>query len=398
MNPIKVLTLLIISGIAIVEMATDMYVPNLTNIMSDFGVDEGAAQLTISINLVGLALSSLFYGPLSNCIGRKKVILFGLTVFTAASLSCALSTSYAILLISRLTQGLGGGAAVVVGLASIRDVYKGTECVKVMAMISMVIAISPGLAPLIGGYIGSAWGWSSIFMLLSGAGLISILCVKHRLTETLEIEKREHFNAKYILSSYAKAFGVRLFMGYNLIQALVFAELWIVMGNLPVIFIQELGVQQTHYGIYWIGLVVAYVLGVIYLQKNVEKMGLEQSIKMGILLKIISIIPVSIIATLNIQSPMIILLALAPGAFGIALIISSGITLAMDHISSNIGTASALIGAFQLLIASLGLGIAGNFYNGNLVPLSVASIIWLILTIGLMGYISKMKNAVEIKV
>src|SRR3546814_3810985 len=119
---------------------------------ADFGADKLAMQQTISAYLVAYALMSLVHGPLSDAIGRRRVILGGLSVFTLASVGCALSTDLAMLLAFRALQGLSAGVGLIVGRAVIRDVLHGDAAQRLMSQVSMIFGVAPAIAPIIGGW------------------------------------------------------------------------------------------------------------------------------------------------------------------------------------------------------------------------------------------------------
>ena len=161
---------LVALSIALVEMATDIYAPSLPQIAEYFNSPSHFCALTISFNLIGLSLSGLIYGPLSDRLGRRPVMLGGITLFFVGGVLCLFSPNITWLIVARFIQGCGGGVALVVGMASIYDTFKGSQCAKVLSRLGMVIALSPGLAPVLGGKIAAAYSWHMIFMVISIAG------------------------------------------------------------------------------------------------------------------------------------------------------------------------------------------------------------------------------------
>ena len=153
--------------VALVDMASDLYIPVLPEIGHVFKVDESWVGATLSVNLISLAFSGLYYGSLSDTIGRKPVIIGGLILFTLASFACGFSTNITQLLFARFFQGLGGGVAFSVGVAVVRDLYEGgPKSAQMFSGMQSVIALSPTFAPIIGGIIGTMYGWKSIFYVL----------------------------------------------------------------------------------------------------------------------------------------------------------------------------------------------------------------------------------------
>ena len=135
----------------------DTIFPAFPQIGADLGAGKLAMQQTISVYLLAYAAMSVVHGPLSDAIGRKRVILAGLAVFVLASVGCALSTSMPMLLFFRALQGLSAGVGMIVGRAVIRDVLQGDDAQRLMSHVSMIFGIAPAVAPIIGGWIAVVW-------------------------------------------------------------------------------------------------------------------------------------------------------------------------------------------------------------------------------------------------
>ncbi|HEX2083051.1 MAG TPA: MFS transporter, partial [Xanthomonadaceae bacterium] len=158
---------LLLGGLAMFgPFSIDTIFPAFGQIGEQFGADKLAMQQTISAYLLAYAAMSVVHGPLSDAIGRRRVILGGLWVFTLASAGCALSTSLPMLLAFRVLQGLSAGVGLIVGRAVIRDVLHGDDAQRLMSQVSMVFGIAPAIAPVIGGWILGWERWPAIFWFL----------------------------------------------------------------------------------------------------------------------------------------------------------------------------------------------------------------------------------------
>src|SRR5690606_20890038 len=150
----------------------DTIFPAFERIGAELGADKVAMQQTISVYLVAYALMSVVHGPLSDAIGRRKVIIGGLTVFALASVGCALARDLPTLLAFRALQGLSAGVGLIVGRAVIRDVLHGDDAQRLMSQVSMIFGVAPAIAPIIGGWILGWSHWSAIFWFLVGFALL----------------------------------------------------------------------------------------------------------------------------------------------------------------------------------------------------------------------------------
>jgi DHA1 family bicyclomycin/chloramphenicol resistance-like MFS transporter len=375
----------IIASIALIEMATDMYLPNLPAVVKEFNTTESLLQLTLSVNLFGLATAGLVAGPLSDTLGRRNMLLSGLILFLIAGMGCMLAPSVDILIIARLLQGLGGGVVLVVGTAAIRDLYQAEKLAKIMSMMGMVIAVSPGIAPIIGGYIGMYFDWRATFGFLVVCGAILVLIAFLTLPETLDTRHKKSFSIKLILKNYLEIFKIPAFVLNALLLALTIAQLWIEMGNLPFLYIQTLNVPSHHYGIYFGSSVFIFVLGTLFNQRYVMTYGVDRLLFSGILLKVISVLFICFAAWLNIQQAWLIQLLFYPGAFGLALVISNASSRSLSAITQHVGCASAVLYLLEMALAGLALYIAGLFFNNTLWPIAISGIIWMGLVFGLYG-------------
>ena len=167
--------LIMASGTSI--LSTDLYAPSLPHLQDVYGTDAGLVQLTMTLNLVAYAVAQLFYGPLSDRIGRRPVLLAGMIGFALASILCSVAGSIDTLIVARIFQGLTACAEAVVGYAVIRELYDEAGAVRVFAAYGMAIALAPAVGPIIGGHMHVWFGWRSNFVLLTGIIVVVIFLI-----------------------------------------------------------------------------------------------------------------------------------------------------------------------------------------------------------------------------
>jgi len=358
--------------VALVDMASDLYIPVLPEIGHIFGVDESWVGATLSINLVSLALSGLYYGSLSDTIGRRPVIIGGLFLFTVASFACGLSTNIAQLLTARFFQGLGGGVAFSVGVAVVRDLYKGgAKGAQMFSRMQSVIALSPTFAPIIGGIIGSMYGWASIFYVLGVVAFVLLIAMFFYGRETLPPEKRRKDFSLGLVDEYKYFLKRHLFLCYAGIQILSLGWFWSELAFLPPLFQDHYGVPASSFGWYLSVLMGAYIVGTFFNQYLVNHVSLKKLVNIGLGLFFLTAITMCLAQAFDFVSPWIVVALRFPAGIGFALVFGNAATLAMDQEKDRTGSAAALIGSSELLAGAICIFIIGLFEAESLYPLAL---------------------------
>ncbi len=237
----------------------DLYLPTLPAIARDYGTSAAAVQLTLSTFFVGMALGQLFFGPLSDRIGRRPTILIGCIVYVAASLFCALAPNIEALVAGRFFQALGCCAAMVTCRAIVRDRYDHRDSARIFSLLMLVLAIAPLLAPSIGGWIAIAAGWHAVFYVFVGVGLAIAAAVGLRLEESRSIATAQAARGQDVLSGYARLLGQRRLIGYLLVGAANGATLFSYIAASPDLVINVWGFSEGQFGLVFAAIAVGIV-------------------------------------------------------------------------------------------------------------------------------------------
>jgi len=344
---------LVISLIIIIDMSTDIYLPSIPIISSFFDVSENEVQLSVSVNLFGIAVSSLIYGSLSDYYGRKKIILAGLFVFFLSSIMCALSTSFSILLFWRFVQGLGGGVGISVGFAVIKDLYSGIKCAQIFSQITMLVEITLAISPILGSWIVLYFGWQFIFLLLSLLSGLLILLYYYNFKETLKIQPIFVKTIAFLVTEKIKLLRNKQFICYALINSFSIAVLWTNATNIPFIFIQNMKVNMKYYGLYMLITSLSYALGSFINQFSLKKgHSISFLLKIGLIIHLFSALLLITSDKLVYLTPLLVQLIRSLGAIGVAFIFSNALTLALESVPTASGAAASCISFLQILFAS----------------------------------------------
>ncbi|PBQ28274.1 MULTISPECIES: Bcr/CflA family efflux MFS transporter [Wolbachia] len=378
-----------ILSVAVVDMATDLYSVALPSIANYFKVKGNIAQLTISLNLVGVAISGLIYGPLSDYYGRRLIMLIGMAIFTLASIVCCIADNIILLILIRFIQGAGAGVAGVVGYAAIRDMYSGSEYSRVISKLNMVVALSPGIAPVVGSYIIShGYSWKFLFFIISLAAIIMLIFIYLKLQETLTVNKSKA--SINIFKQYILIFKNYRFLGFSAIHGLTFMWLWAYIANYPFIF-ESMGIEVQYFGYLISIIVIFYVIGTLINRRYVPKIGVSKMLIIGLVLPIISDGLLVYFYFMNKLNVLILQVLWIPSNIGLALVISNNVTSALETVKS-IGLGSAVLSFCNMMFGAVGIYIVGKFFSYGILPnllLTVVCSIIAILIYSLLKYTEK---------
>jgi DHA1 family bicyclomycin/chloramphenicol resistance-like MFS transporter len=236
---------------ALGPLAIDMYLPAFPRIAEAMHAQVPDIQRTLASYFVGLALGQLFYGPLADRLGRKPALYLGLTLFAFASMGCALARSIGSLAILRFIQALGGCAEMVMSRAIVRDLFDDKQSAKVFSSLVLVMGLAPILAPLIGGFLASHFGWSAIFWLHTFAGFAGLLSTILFFRESLPPQRRIRHSAGQIVGTYFQLLRHREFMLQAMTVSIGTAGLFAYVGGSPYVFEKIFHITESRFGFYF---------------------------------------------------------------------------------------------------------------------------------------------------
>jgi MFS transporter, DHA1 family, multidrug resistance protein len=229
MPPLWLLVLVTISG----SISMHLFVPALPVAAADLHAGVGPMQMAISLYLLGLAAGQLVYGPLSDAYGRRRVLLAGLALFTLGGLAVACAQDLPTLLAARVVQALGACAGMALGRAIIRDTTQGDEMVRQLALLSLMIMLWPGVAPMIGAALAAGFGWRSIFIVLAALGVIAFSLAWRRLPETRQ--GTGVFTARSLMADYGELLRSARFVGLTVGAGAVTTAVYAFLAAAPFI-------------------------------------------------------------------------------------------------------------------------------------------------------------------
>ncbi|WP_202743441.1 multidrug effflux MFS transporter [Acinetobacter calcoaceticus] len=345
---------------ALGPLSIDMYLPALPQMADDFGVSTQMVANTLPAYFFGLAVGQLVYGPLSDRIGRKKPLYFGLALYAVASLFCVLATNEWGLIAARILQALGGCVGVVMARAAIRDRLDVQGSAQAFSSMMIVMGLAPILAPMIGAWILIWFPWQAIFIALSIVGAICWLCVHFFFKETLAIDKRLKLSPYQVVTLYGAIFKDASFRLPMFAGCLTGAALFCYISSAPAVFMDQYGLNQQEFA-YAFGLNAFGIMLMSSLNKHLtSRVEITKRLKAGSLVQVTGAIIV-FIAGLIPEAPLwLVMLGLFLAISGIGLTGPNAMALAMSKQGARAGTASAIMGSMQFACGLLG-GVLLNF-------------------------------------
>lgn len=279
-SPLRFTVLL--AGLAMLgPFSIDAYLPAFPAIAESFQTTAMQVQQSLSVYLLSFGAMLLWYGALSDALGRKPVIVGAMVIFVLGSIGCYLSDSIGEFLFYRGMQGFASGAGVAIGRAMIRDIHSGPEAQRQMSYVTMLFALGPAIAPVIGGQLFRWFGWKSIFFfLVVYSGLILLACILV-LPETLARDRRQSLRPMSLLGNYHRVLRRAEFQLLAGTIAMNFAALMLYVGAAPKLVLEHLQVGPESFAIFFVPVVSGIFLGSLLSGRFAGKVAPERMVAFG---------------------------------------------------------------------------------------------------------------------
>ncbi|MCX2721647.1 multidrug effflux MFS transporter, partial [Roseibium salinum] len=367
---------------ALNALAIDVMLPALPAIGDALNIiEDNDRQLVLLSYLIGFGGAQLFFGPVTDAVGRRKVLVGGLALYSLASVAAIFSTDLEQLLIARVVQGIGCAAARVTALSVVRDCYSGRRMGKVMSLVMMVFMSVPIIAPSIGQAILLVAGWHWIFAMLLFAGVAMMLWSAMRLPETLTAERRRPMVVAKIVSAYKTALTTRVSVGYTFGTAFIFGGLFSFLAMSQQIFVDIFGLGKLFPVVF--AAIALTMAGSSFLNAQlVEAIGMRRLSHVAALVYTLLGLVIFVQSSLGYENFWLFL--------GLATLIMTSFgfmganfnAMAMEPLGAIAGTASSVIGTISTLGGAILGYVMGQFFDGTTQPLGLAYTVYGLCAIG----------------
>lgn len=363
------LVILILGALSTVSpLAIDMYLAAFPEMARHFNTSASTIALTLASYFIGIALGILFYGPLMDRYGRRPPLFAGLTIFILASIASMFAPNVETLIALRFLQALGGCVGQVGAMAMVRDFFRHDEASKILSILTLIIGVSPLMAPTLGGFIVTSFGWSWVFFAQGLMVALILLVCFFFLPVGYTPDKTLKLHPAVIARNFWQIFCDPQFNTYALTMALSFSGLLVYVSGSPIIFMEVYQVSAQVYGIIFATLSVGFIGGS---QVNIwltKKLSSETILRRAVIAQCVVAVLLAVGTAFDQLglSSMVVLIFCYLSCLGLTT--PNGTALALAPFTKNAGQASALVGFLQIGMGSLCSGLVGLFPGASALP------------------------------
>ncbi len=364
---------LIVLATSLALAAGNIYMPSLPQMAHYFECDTSTLLISISIFYAGFASSGIIYGALADYFGRRLTLLYGFATFLLGATMCLVSVKLWMFMLGSLLEGIGGASALIVGLATIQDMYTAEKSVKTLGWTGALLVIMPSLSPILGGYLSTA-GWRTNYLLITILSSLLFILLNNFFVETHKESNRQSGTIKRFFLSYFTVIKHTGFLRYASIYPVLVMGSTALLTAMPIYLMEKLGFDSKTCG-YFIGfMTIGYAFGSIAASKLVTHYGIKITLKFGLLLSLVSSMMLVVCCMLNGKN-----LAFLIAAFflqsGMAIAHPPSTTTAIRYFSDLRASASAVRGTFSVLGSAIGAAIASYIGGFNILSIAVVTVI-----------------------
>ena len=363
----------------------DTYLPAFTGIAAAIGATPVEMQQTLSAYLLGFALMNLFHGALSDSFGRRPVVLWGLVVFTLASVGCALSQHIGALVFFRAVQGMSAGAGIVISRAVIRDMFPPADAQRVMSQVTIYFGVAPAIAPMVGGFLFVHVDWHAIFWFLTAVGVVLWVANYRLLPETLHLSQRQSFNARNLLRGYWQMGSSPRFMMLALASGIPFNGMFLYVLSAPVFLGDHLQLAPGQFFWFFLITIAGIMAGAWMSGRLAGRIKPQHQIRHGFLIMVLVSILNLALNLLFTPQAWWALIPLGIYAFGWALMVPVVTLMVLDLMPDRRGMASSFQACIGSLANAIVAGVIAPLVMHSTVALATASL--LMMSVGVFAWI-----------
>ena len=350
-----------------------------------FGAGTGTVQLTLSLYLLGMAISQLVLGPLSDRFGRRPVMLAGLALTVVASFAALAASSITGLIVARTFQAFGATAGIVIGRAVIRDLYERDRAASMIGWVTMAMVVAPMIAPLIGGTLDTLLGWHAIFVFI---GLFAAAVLAWTAAWLPETKARTGGGGLgHFIAAAIGLLADRTFLGYALVAAFNSAMFFTFIGGAPHVVVTMMHRSSAEYGIWFLAISLAYMIGNFAAGRWSARYGVDAMIRGGVAVTVLGAALGIVWALLEPHAgPAVIMMPQMIIGFASGFMLPNAIAGAVSVRPQAAGAASGITGFLQFGLGAATSQLIGHLLEGSATALPLAAIVLVLCACSLVAF------------
>ena len=348
------------------SFATDMGLPVLGEMATSLGVAPGRAALSLSVFMAGFALGPLVFGPVSDHVGRRPVLLSGVAAFAVFGALGAFSRTLGAVLLWRFLMGIGAGSCQVLVVAIVRDLFTGVEARVRQSYVNLAAGIAPIIAPTLGVAVATMGGWRAIYGALAAGGSVLLAIAALRLGESLPPTTHETFEVRRALAGYERVLRHRVSIGYAGVIALNFGSLFAYVSGSSLVLIGILGVSRRVYGLLFAVTSFGLMIGALS-NAHLSRRGVSHArlIAWGLGIIVMTSVLLLVLTLAGAITPAVLVTLAVIGFVGQGIVRPNAVQGALEPVPESAGVASAVVSGLQMLVGGVSSAIVAAWFDGR---------------------------------
>ncbi|PEA54864.1 Bcr/CflA family drug resistance efflux transporter [Bacillus pseudomycoides] len=367
--------------VCIPQLSISLYLPSLPHMSEDLNAGNNLLQLTLSVYMVGYAISTLICGIFSDRYGNRTVITFGLLIYLLATMICLITSNIYVLILGRFFQSLGGGCGTVIARVIAKEKFKDKEQLNVLTNLSTAIAITPAIAPSIGSLIQIYLGWRFCFVFLLMLVTSVLILSLYVLNQESEMQHKKNINIKSIINNYKFLLTHKVFLAYSVAIGLAWCSYYTFIQSSSFVLQGFFHVSPGSYSIMYALVIVGYIFGTTFTRRNGNKIGLNKVIMYESYIALISSGIMVLAACFTPENPFGIILPMMLLMTGVGGIFPACQAAVMKPFNEIVGTASGLFFFIQMIFGFFCGLILSSFHMTSQIPMVVTILVCCILLV-----------------
>lgn len=365
---------------AVSPMATDIYLASMPAISAWFDTSASAVQLTLTTYMIGMALGQFVIGPVSDVLGRHRLLVAGNVLFLVCSLLIVVAPTIETVMALRALQGVAGAAGVVVARAVVADISTGRQAARLYSILATITSVAPVVAPLIGGVIATVARWQVVFWTLTGFGLLMLLCSVLVVPETLPVHAR-HPALRGVLGLSARVLRNGSFMAYALCFAFTFGSLFSYISASSFVIQNVLGLSALAYSVAFAVNACGAIAGGLVNVRLVDRVEPAAILRIAVVVLCATNV-VGLALILSGVTGWTTLLQFLLGQTAVGFILGNAVALAQGRVPGLAGAGAAVLGLLQFVLGGLVSPLTGIAGQHTAVPMALSMAVWSTLALG----------------